>query len=143
MPAFLAMEAATFASVQGMTKCAMSAPATPALANRSFSVAGTITDKKLAMLRHGLQLDRRQLRHAKVTLIGDQMLRFVLKEGRNRQIRRMCDLVDLRVVDLQRVRIGSLKLGDLPEGRWRPITAQERAELISPPAHPERLKTGR
>ncbi len=106
-------------------------------------VTGQITDKKLAMLRHGLQLDRRQLRHAKVTLIGDQMLRFVLKEGRNRQIRRMCELVDLRVVDLQRVRIGSLKLGDLPEGRWRPITAQERTELINPPAHPERLKTSR
>ncbi|MFZ3008101.1 MAG: hypothetical protein WA047_18200, partial [Phenylobacterium sp.] len=45
------------------------------------------------------------------------------------------------VVDLFRVRIGSLKIGDLPEGRWRPVTAQERAELISPPAHPERLKT--
>ena len=106
-------------------------------------LTGQITDKKLAMLRHGLQLDRRQLRHAKVTLIGDQLLRFVLKEGRNRQIRRMCELVDLHVVDLLRVRIGSLKLGDLPEGRWRPVTAQERAELISPPAHPERLKTGK
>ena len=106
-------------------------------------VTGGITDRKLAMLRHGLQLDRRQLRPAKVTLIGDQMLRFVLKEGRNRQIRRMCDLVELHVVDLQRVRIGSLKLGDLPEGRWRVVTPQERAELITPPAHPERLKTGK
>ena len=106
-------------------------------------VTGQITDRKIAMLRHGLQLDRRQLRPAKVTLIGDQLLRFVLKEGRNRQIRRMCELVDLHVADLFRVRIGSLKIGDLPEGRWRPITPQERAELINPPAHPERLRTGK
>ena len=99
-----------------------------------------INERKLAMLRHGLQLDGRQLRYAKVKVVERQLLRFVLKEGRNRQIRRMCELVDLHVVDLLRVRIGSLKLGDLPEGRWRPVTPQERAELISPPAHPERLR---
>jgi 23S rRNA pseudouridine2604 synthase len=63
-------------------------------------------------------------------LISDQRLRFVLKEGRNRQIRRMCELVELRVVDLFRVRIGPLDLGDMPEGKWRPLTAQERELLI-------------
>jgi 23S rRNA pseudouridine2604 synthase len=95
-------------------------------------VTGAITGKKLGLLRHGLQLDGRQLRPAKVTVVGDQTLRFVLKEGRNRQIRRMCELVDLRVVDLFRVRIGALTLGDLPEGRWRPLTAAERAALVNP-----------
>src|ERR1017187_2506785 len=58
----------------------------------------------------------RQLKPAKVIQVEDQTLRFILKEGRNRQIRRMCDLVDLKVVDLFRVRIGPLSLGDLPEG---------------------------
>jgi 23S rRNA pseudouridine2604 synthase len=95
-------------------------------------VTGAITGKKLGLLRHGLQLDGRQLRPAKVTVVNDQTLRFVLKEGRNRQIRRMCELVDLRVVDLFRVRIGALTLGDLPEGRWRPLTAAERAALVNP-----------
>jgi 23S rRNA pseudouridine2604 synthase len=93
-------------------------------------VAGAVNERKLALLRHGLHLDGRQLRPAKVTVIEPQRLRFVLKEGRNRQIRRMCELVDLEVTDLFRVRIGSLQLGDLPEGRWRPITAEERAALL-------------
>lgn len=93
-------------------------------------VAGQITEAKLARLRHGLSLDGRQLRPAKVRVSGEQTLRFVLKEGRNRQIRRMCDLVELKVVDLFRIRIGPLRLGDLRQGRWRVLTADERAALI-------------
>lgn len=93
-------------------------------------VTGQVTEKKLATLRYGLQLDRRQLRRAEVTQLGDQKLRFVLKEGRNRQIRRMCQLVGLHVVDLLRVRIGPVRLGFLPEGRWRVLTPEERTALI-------------
>ena len=93
-------------------------------------VTGAVTERKLALLRHGLQLDGRQLKPAKVTQVEPQRLRFVLKEGRNRQIRRMCELVELEVTDLFRLRIGSLKLGDLPEGRWRPIRPEERAALV-------------
>lgn len=94
-------------------------------------VFGNVTDEKIALLRHGLELDGRKLRPARVNVAGDNILRFVLKEGRNRQIRRMCELVDLRVMDLFRTRVGPLTLGDLPEGRWRPLTAEERAALIS------------
>jgi 23S rRNA pseudouridine2604 synthase len=96
-------------------------------------VDGWITDEKLALLRHGLELDERQLRPAEVEVVGRQQLKFILTEGRNRQIRRMCELVELVVVDLLRIRIGDLELGDLPEGRWRPITPTERASLIAPP----------
>jgi 23S rRNA pseudouridine2604 synthase len=96
-------------------------------------VRGQVTEKKLKTLRHGLQLDRRQLRPAKVSVVQGDQLRFVLKEGRNRQIRRMCEMVQLEVTDLFRVRIGPLKLGALPEGRWRVLTAEERAALIRPP----------
>ena len=91
---------------------------------------GEITEAKLALLRHGLELDGRQLRPAEVALIADQRLRIVLREGRNRQIRRMCELVELKVVDLFRVRVGSLSLGDMPEGRWRHLTDDERSLLI-------------
>jgi 23S rRNA pseudouridine2604 synthase len=94
-------------------------------------VAGPITEPKLAKLRHGLTLDGRQLKPAKVTLAGEQRLRFVLMEGRNRQIRRMCEFVDLAVTDLYRLRIGPLKLGDLPEGRWRVLTSAERQALLA------------
>lgn len=93
-------------------------------------VMGEITEDKLALLRHGLELDERRLRPAEVEVIADQRLRFVLKEGRNRQIRRMCELVELKVVDLFRVRVGGLTLGDMPEGRWRHLTPQERSRLI-------------
>jgi 23S rRNA pseudouridine2604 synthase len=93
-------------------------------------VTGELSNRKIARLRHGLQLDGRQLKPAQVDLVGPHTLRFVLREGRNRQIRRMCDLVELYVVDLFRIRIGPLQLGDLPEGRWRPITAAERAALL-------------
>jgi 23S rRNA pseudouridine2604 synthase len=101
-------------------------------------VAGEVTEKKLETLRYGLQLDRRQLRRAEVTQLGEQKLRFVLKEGRNRQIRRMCQLVNLHVVDLLRVRIGPLRLGFLPEGRWRLLTPDERAALIKAATGPAR-----
>lgn len=93
-------------------------------------VTGQIAEPKLARLRHGLSLDGRKLKPAKVSVVQGQTLRFVLKEGRNRQIRRMCEQVGLHVVDLKRIRIGPLKLGDLPEGRWRLLTAAEREAMI-------------
>lgn len=94
-------------------------------------VKGEITDRALGLLRHGLELDERKLKPARVTRVEPQRLHFVLKEGRNRQIRRMCELVGLEVTDLLRVRVGPIKLGDLPEGKWRPLTADERAALIA------------
>lgn len=94
-------------------------------------VEGTVTAAKIERLRFGLELDGRQLRPARVDRLGAQGLRMVLWEGRNRQIRRMCELVDLKVVDLNRVRIGPLELGSLPEGRWRPLTPDERTRFVS------------
>ena len=95
-------------------------------------VTGKITPEKVARLCHGLSMDGRQLKPAKVSVVQGQELRFILKEGRNRQIRRMCELVGLHVMDLVRIRIGSLRLGELAEGRWRVLTAAERASLIGP-----------
>lgn len=93
-------------------------------------VAGSIDAKKIGLLRHGLMLDGKALKPAQVEEVGAQMLRFVLREGRKRQIRRMCDLVALKVSDLQRVRIGPVLLGDLPEGKWRALSDHERALLL-------------
>ena len=93
-------------------------------------VTGDITEKKLKILRHGLMLDGRQLKPAYVSRMESHRLKFILREGRNRQIRRMCEMVDLEVTDLIRVRIGPLKLDNLPEGRWRMLTAEERGALV-------------
>ena len=91
---------------------------------------GQINDRKLALLRHGLELDGRKLKPAQIDVVEPWRIRFILNEGRKRQIRRMCELVELEVVDLLRVRIGPLWLGDLPEGKWRALTPAERDALI-------------
>src|SRR6202012_2103695 len=87
-------------SEDGVVAKAVIGPASDLEKEYLVQVAGEITDRKIALLRHGLELDGRQLNPAKVNLAGRQTLRFILKEGRNRQIRRMCDLVELEVVDL-------------------------------------------
>lgn len=74
---------------------------------------------KLKLLNFGLSIEGEPLKRAQVEWINDDQLRFVLKEGKKRQIRKMCEQVGLEVRGLKRVRIGRLKLGDLPEGRWR------------------------
>ena len=82
-------------------------------------VEGTVDEKGLEMLRHGLELDGVMLKPAKVSWANEDQLRFVLREGRKRQIRRMCERVGLVVTGLKRVRTGGVPLGKLPEGKWR------------------------
>jgi len=81
---------------------------------------------QLARLRHGLSLDGQPLKPAKVDWQNPEQLRFVLTEGKKRQIRRMCELVGLKVVGLKRVRIGRVNLGQLPVGQWRYLAPNER-----------------
>lgn len=85
-----------------------------------------LPDEKLALLNHGLELDGEALRPAVVEWVNDDQLRFVLREGKKRQIRRMCELVGLKVLGLKRVRIGQVMLGDLPPGQWRYLRGDER-----------------
>lgn len=89
-------------------------------------VEGQLSANGLALLNHGLSLDGVQLRPAKVSWQNEDQLRFVLREGRKRQIRRMCELVGLHVVGLKRIRIGSINLGKLPPGQWRYLGEHER-----------------
>lgn len=81
---------------------------------------------QLARLRHGLSLDGKALKPAKVDWQNPEQLRFVLTEGKKRQIRRMCEAVGLKVVGLKRVRIGRVALGQLPVGQWRYLAPHER-----------------
>lgn len=80
---------------------------------------------KLQLLRLGLSLDGRALRPAQVSWQNAEQLRFVLREGRKRQIRRMCEQVGLLVTGLKRIRIGRVNLGDLPLGQWRYLRPDE------------------
>lgn len=76
-------------------------------------------------LHFGIELDGVKLRRAAVEQIDDRFFRITLREGRKRQIRRMCDLVGLKVTELKRVRIGDVKLGSLPLGKWRKLGYKE------------------
>ncbi|MDH4101322.1 MAG: rRNA pseudouridine synthase [Nitrospirota bacterium] len=86
---------------------------------------GMLSDEALKLLNHGLSLDGKPLKPAKVFRQNREQLRFILKEGKKRQIRRMCEQVGIRVTGLKRIRIGKIELGNLPEGQWRYLAGDE------------------
>ena len=88
-------------------------------------VEGALSFEDLDRLRHGLELDGVELKPAQVSWQNEDQLRFVLREGRKRQIRRMCEMVGLKVLGLKRVRMGRISLGPLPPGQWRFVRPEE------------------
>ncbi|MSP34598.1 MAG: rRNA pseudouridine synthase [Limnohabitans sp.] len=80
---------------------------------------------QMQRLCHGLSLDGKPLKPAQVEWQNPEQLRFVLKEGKKRQIRRMCEQVGLKVVGLKRIRMGRISLGALPVGQWRYLGPKE------------------
>ena len=92
----------------------------------SQDVQAVFPREQLARLRHGLSLDGKALKPAQVDWQNPEQLRFVLKEGKKRQIRRMCEQVGLKVVGLKRIRMGRVTLGQLPPGTWRYLAPHER-----------------
>ncbi len=92
----------------------------------TVNVQGAFPVEQLKRLCHGLSLDGVALKPAQVSWQNPEQLRFVLKEGKKRQIRRMCEQVGLFVTGLKRVRIGRVNLGHLPVGQWRYLASHER-----------------
>jgi len=92
----------------------------------ALNVQKVFPREQLARLRHGLSLDGKPLKPAQVEWQNPEQLRFVLTEGKKRQIRRMCEQVGLLVVGLKRIRMGRVVLGNLPVGQWRYLGAHER-----------------
>lgn len=89
-------------------------------------VKGQIADRGLELLNHGLKLEGEPLKPAQVSWINKDQLKFVLIEGKKRQIRKMCEAVNLEVTGLKRVRIGRVTLGNLKEGYWRLLEPSEK-----------------
>lgn len=102
------------------------------------SVAGPVSTSVLKRLNGPLVLDGTPIRPAVVvqkTWQADTrrtLLEFTLREGRNRQIRKMCDAVGLRILRLCRTQVGNLRLGSLPSGEYRPLTPREQDALLAP-----------
>jgi 23S rRNA pseudouridine2605 synthase/23S rRNA pseudouridine2604 synthase len=94
-------------------------------------VARPLSDGALQRMAAGMPLLNTRTRPAEVHRIGERRFRIVLKEGRNRQIRRMVRQLGNEVIDLKRVRVAHVRLGRLPEGRWRHLTDAEVQALLS------------
>lgn len=98
------------------------------------TIRGKVDDSALLQLREGIDLDGRMTAPCDVTVLTAEenrtVLEFVLHEGRNRQIRRMCEAVELEVIRLKGIAVGSLKLGMLPVGKWRELTDNEVQKLM-------------
>lgn len=97
------------------------------------TVAGSVTEQQLTTLRAPMLIDGYEILPVKTEVIsknGSQtLLEMTLYEGRNRQIRKMCDAASLKIKRLCRIAIGELCLGELPVGKWRYLTEDEVAYL--------------
>lgn len=98
------------------------------------TVRPAVTAQQVEQLEDGIELDGRMTLPAQVHVIskeeGRAVLEIVLYEGRNRQIRRMCEALELEVARLRRVAVGPVKLGMLKPGQWRDLTPAEVQTLI-------------
>jgi pseudouridine synthase len=94
------------------------------------TVSHPISDSALKRMEAGMPVLGSRTRPAEVARLSGRRFRIVLKEGRNRQIRRMVRKLGNRVVGLKRIRIAGVRLGRLSEGRWRHLNRQERDALI-------------
>ena len=98
------------------------------------TVRPSVSDEILEKLRNGIEIDGRKTAPCDVNVITEEegrvVLEFILREGRNRQIRKMCEAVELDVARLKRVSIGPVKLGMLQTGKWRELTDNEVKKLL-------------
>ena len=87
------------------------------------------SEEALQRLKKPIELDGYRIRAPKVRVVKPGLLEITIHEGRNRQVRRMCEAAGMQVTRLKRVREGSLSLGDLPLGAWRYLTPEEVSKL--------------
>jgi pseudouridine synthase len=87
------------------------------------------TEQQLAKMAKGMNLKDGPTRPCRVEPMGGKRFRIIITEGRNRQIRRMCERVGLDVRDLRRVRVGPMRMGSIAEGQWREMTPRDAESL--------------
>ncbi len=108
------------------------------------TVRPSITDEQITALMTGIEIDGRKTAPADVRVLvrepGRVVLEIILYEGRNRQIRKMCEALGLDVARLKRTAIGSVKLGMLPQGKWRYLTDDEVHKLMTNASRDRRAK---
>lgn len=109
-------------------------PSTHVEKHYRVTLRSAVTDEQRLAFQEGMMLDGRRTAPADMTVIqeepGRTVVSITLREGRNRQIRRMCEELGLEVIRLKRVAVGTVKLGMLPTGKWRDLTPQEVKTLV-------------
>ena len=97
------------------------------------TVREDVNEEELIELSTGVKIDSGMTRPAQVTVLekGEErtVLQFIISEGKNREIRKMCEAVGLTVIRLKRTSIGAVKLGMLQQGKWRELTKEELSDL--------------
>ena len=96
----------------------------------AVETARPISDKALEKLRRGIVIDGQRTRPAEINRIAEHRFVIILKEGRKRQIRRMVEQVDNRVIRLHRTRMATIHIGTLKPGHWRHLSSQEVKDLL-------------
>ena len=94
-------------------------------------IEGNISDGALKKLEFGISLDGKKLKRAIVKRVSKNSFNIILKEGRNRQIRRMCEKVGFEVILLKRLRISNIYLNDLQEGKFEYLTKDEINSILN------------
>lgn len=98
------------------------------------TVRPDITAEQLDMIRNGIEIDGRMTAPAEARIIDKQegrvVIEIILREGRNRQIRKMCDAIGVETARLKRTAVGSVRLGMLPQGKWRELKEDEVHKLM-------------
>ena len=90
-----------------------------------------VTNEQLEKLRNGVDIGDYITRLAKIKRIGNDKVQIIISEGKNRQVRRMCDSVGINLLNLRRIQVGNILLGNLQSGKYRYLTAKEKNELIA------------
>ena len=90
-----------------------------------------VTNEQLEKLRNGVDIGDYITRPAKIKRIGNDKVQIIISEGKNRQVRRMCDSVGINLLNLRRIQVGNILLGNLQSGKYRYLTAKEKNELIA------------
>ena len=105
------------------------------------TVRPAVNDEILFNLRHGIEIDGRKTAPCEVTVLTEEenrvVLEFILHEGRNRQIRKMCESQGLEVARLKRISIGPIKLGMLKQGDYKELSEQDVKKLLRSAGHKE------
>ena len=90
-----------------------------------------VTNEQLEKLKNGVDIGDYITRPAKVKRIGNDKVQIIISEGKNRQVRRMCDSVGINLLNLRRIQVGNILLGNLQSGKYRYLTDKEKSELIA------------